>query len=181
MITTQDLLHLSRRELMDVLQRGHPIDPDELAGHQYNGVSLGLPRCVERLTWKKFGKTFHRDAQTSVLRGWNVRMVQNELAGPWQPKLRRGDPVTFGHYHVTEASQQDEPYDCGLTIDYSRSGTSRTAMSRMRDPIVAVNAGSAELLLGWTYVDLGFRRVGTPSFFSLERGGQLRYVPSTRA
>ena len=176
MITANELLTLSRPELMNVLQTGHPIDPAQIEDQQYKGISLGLHPLVERLTWKKFGKTFYRDPRSGVLRGWNVRMMQNELEGPWQPRLRRGEPVTFGHYHVDE-SEPKEPYDCGLTIDYSRGGRSRGAMSRVRDPIVAVNAGSADLLLGWSYVDLCFRRVGTPSFFSLEREGPLSYTP----
>ncbi len=177
MITATDLLTMSRGELMGVLQNGHPVEASELEGQQYNGVSLGLPRLVERLTWKKFGKTFHRDGSDGVLRGWNIRMVQNHMDGPWQAKLRDGVPVTFGHYHVG-TSDQREGYDRGLTIDYSQSGTARNAMARLRDPIVAVNEGSSELLLGWTYVDLGFKRVGTPSFFSLQRGGELRFIAS---
>jgi len=175
-ITASDLLPMSRKQLMKVLRAGHPVDPVELEGHQYNGISLGLPQFVERLTWKKFGKTFLRDSASDVLRGWNVRMMQNQLDGPWQPKLRHGKPVTFGHYHVTKTASA-ESYDCGLTIDYSRGGTARDATARMRDPIVAVNEGSSDLLLGWTYIDLGFRRVGTPSFFSLERGGEIRHIP----
>jgi hypothetical protein len=34
-----------------------------------------------------------------------------------------------------------------------------------------------ERLLGWTYLDLGVGRVGTPSYFVLEREGPLGYVP----
>ena len=46
----------------------------------------------------------------------------------------------------------------------------------MRDPIVAVNPGSADLLLGWSYLDLGRVQVGTPSFFSLERDVPLTHL-----
>ena len=61
-------------------------------------------------------------------------------------------------------------YDFFLLIDYGKSGT--------RDPLVAVKEGSSELLLGWTYLDLGVTRIGTPSFFVLEREGPLSFVPS---
>lgn len=177
MITAADLLHMSRAELMGLLRNGHAIDADALEGHTYNGVSLGLPRLVERLTWKKFGKTFYRDPDTGVLRGWNVRMMQTPLTEPWRPRLKGSAPVTFGPYHVTHP-EGGEDYDAGLTIDYSCGGRARSAMARLRDPIVAVNPGSADLLLGWTYVDLGGPRLGTPSFFSLQRGDRLRYVPN---
>jgi hypothetical protein len=36
-----------------------------------------------------------------------------------------------------------------------------------------VNAGSSDALLGWSYVDLGAWRVGTPSYFTLERDRPL--------
>lgn len=172
-MTAAELLALSRRELMELLHAGHPVDPTVLEDQQYNGISLGLPHFVERLTWKKFGKTFHRDPQTGVLRGWNVRMMQNDLDKPWQPRLRRGRPVTFGHYHVSEPTGT-RPYDRGLLIDYSRGGRSPTPL---RDPIVALEPGNSSLLLGWTYLALGARHIGTPSFFSLERDGPLRFIP----
>ena len=43
------------------------------------GISLGLPAWVERLSWKKFAKAFHRDPRTQRLRGWNVRIEQGAL------------------------------------------------------------------------------------------------------
>jgi hypothetical protein len=39
-----------------------------------------------------------------------------------------------------------------------------------------VREGSAELLLGWSYVDLGVGQVGTPSYFVLTRGERLAHV-----
>ncbi|RLB64229.1 MAG: hypothetical protein DRI90_05055, partial [Deltaproteobacteria bacterium] len=62
---------------MDLLTSGHSIDPRQLDDVEYRGISLGLPAIVEKLTWKKFKKVFHRDPATGVLRGWNVRMEQN--------------------------------------------------------------------------------------------------------
>jgi hypothetical protein len=52
-------------------------------------------------------------------------------------------------------------------------------MSRMRDPIVALHEGSVDLLLGWSYLDLGFWRMPTPSYFLLEREGPLERVVSS--
>ena len=46
-------------------------------------------------------------------------------------------------------------------------------LSRVGDPIVALRRDDATLLLGWSYLDLGFSRLGTPVFFSLERHGPL--------
>jgi hypothetical protein len=174
--TAADFLHMGRPELLRALCDGHPIDARELDDTEYKGTSLGLPGWVERLTWKKFKKVFHRDPATGFLRGWNVRLEQNELGGPCIPKRRRGEPVTFGHYRVVEPGGCRMPAPCraGLLIDYGLGGNARLdPMRRVRDPIVAVNAEDPRLLLGWSYVDMGLATFGTPSFFVLEYDGPL--------
>jgi hypothetical protein len=150
-----DLLNLDRSALMDLLRSGHPIDPRALDDTEYHGVSLGLPSVVERLTWKTFKKTFHRDPSTGLLRGWNVHVASGK---------------TWGHYQVV-APRHRKMCDRGLLIDYGRA--------RLRDPIVALHQDDVTLLLGWTYLDLGITQVGTPSFFSLTRGAPLAHVVPT--
>ena len=185
MLKVEELLGMKRKQLMEVLCAGHPIDPSELDDMEYKGISLGLPRWVEKLSWKKFKKTFHRDPDTGELRGWNVRIEQNAMDEPWVP-MKRGDGLkTFGHYQVVDPAGYRMPKldNRGLLIDYGLGDNGRfDPMKRMRDPLVAVNEGSSELLLGWSYVDLGFMRLGTPSFFSLERDIPLshRVVPPRR-
>jgi hypothetical protein len=62
-------------------------------------------------------------------------------------------------------------------LDYGLGGNPRfDPTSRVRDPIVALEADRVERLLGWTYVDLGAFRTGTPSYFLLEREGPLSFV-----
>ena len=179
-MTRNELMALGPKGWIELIRDGHPIDPAALDDTGYRGIALGLPETVEKLTWKTFQKTFHRDPKTGELRGWNVRVEQRGLDAPTQAKVKDGRPWTFGHYRVVAA---DEPIPRigrtrGLLIHY---GLGRNAplypMRRIRDPIVAVEAGSVELLLGWSYVDLGPLSVGTPSFFSLEREGPLAYVP----
>jgi hypothetical protein len=168
------LLNSSREELMGLLQSGFAIDPAALDDSEYRGISLGLPSFVEKLTWKKFKKVFHRDPRSAVLRGWNVRVEQDELDAPCRARTKRGAPVTFGHYQVVQANEREVPAGCGrgLLIDYGRGGNSGV-MARLRDPIVALKQGDSSLLLGWSFLDLGFRQVPTPSFFALEREGRL--------
>ncbi|MHB8873848.1 MAG: hypothetical protein ACYC8T_09210 [Myxococcaceae bacterium] len=177
--SARDLLHLNRRQLIGFMKDGHPIEASSLENFEYRGVSLGLPELVERLTWKKFKKVFHRDRATGLLRGWNVRLDQNGLDAPWVPLTRNEVPVTFGHFRVVSGAGYRMPEPCaqGLVLDYGLGGNRRReGLSLMRDPVVAVNAGSAELLLGWTYLDLPFAPVGTPSFFTLERDCPLTHV-----
>ena len=61
-------------------------------------------------------------------------------------------------------------------IDYSL-GQNKTLdfVNRVRDPIVAVEKGSSELLLGWTYIETGLKNVSTPSYFTLERHQPLSH------
>ena len=178
MINRDDLLQMNRGELRATLRAGHPINADDLADREFKGVSLGLPGIVEQLTWKKFTKVFHRDDGRGVLRGWNVRIVQDGLDASWKPMTRRGKPRTFGHFRVRQAGEQKVPDGCsrGLLLDYGAGlNPAFDPISALRDPLVAVNDGSSDLLLGWSYLAVAGTHVPTPSYFSLERGERLTH------
>jgi hypothetical protein len=163
-MTRDDLLRASRRELAAALAAGHPIEPDALADRELRGTSLGLPRWVERLTWKTFKKVFHRDRR-GVLRGWNVRMEQDE---PFRPILRDGRPFTFGPFLVREPPPDaPAPFRRGLLLDYGAATKPWDPLGRLRDPLVALRPGDPTLLLGCSYLALG-KWIPTPAFFCLE-------------
>lgn len=147
-------LALSRGELREALEAGHPIDPTALDDSRYRGISLGLPGFVDRLFWKTFEKTFHRDGEE--LRGWNVRLEQTGLDGPVVPMMKGAVPKTFGHYAVRAT-------DARLELVYGA----------MVDPLVALEEQGTTWLLGRSDL-LG---IPTPSYFLLERIGPLTYVP----
>jgi len=167
-LTVEDLLPLWPRSLARVLADAHPFDIEALDDREYHGVSLGQPRLVAWLTWLKFKKVFHRDRESGVLRGWNVRCEQTPLEDPWEDRFRDGVRMTWGHYGVYAA-------ESGVTIDYGLANTGLDVQRLVKDPLRAVNAGSAELLIGYSYLDLGFVRLDTPTFFALIRGGPLEY------
>ncbi len=177
-LTTDALLGLSQRELRGVLSRGYPLDPRALDDTQYHGISVGLPRWAERLSWKTFRKTFHRDPATGRLRGWNVRMQQNGVRGERRPLERRGRAWTFGHYEVVPAEGYATPIPHrGLVIDYSLGGNGALDVLRwVKDPLVALREGSAELLLGVSYLEVGPLRLVLPTYFVLELDGPLTDV-----
>lgn len=176
MIQFEEVLRLPRRSLRELLLAGHAIDPDALADIEYRGTSLGLPAFVERMTWKTFQKVFCREPETGTLRGWNVRVEQRGLGAPSQPKLRGGLPFTFGHYAVVPLDPAaGRRCRQGLLLDYGRGGNGFDPLHLVRDPVVALNPGSAELLLGWTYLQLGALRIPTPSYFLLERERPLTH------
>jgi hypothetical protein len=166
-VTARDLAGATRAELDALARRGQPLHAADVAGWRYHGVSLGLPAWIVRLTWLKFGKEFHRDPD-GTLRGWNVRMIQDGLDRPWQPRERDGRAITFGHFAVVE-------HDDRLLLDYGRGGNRRLdPIGALRDPIVALDGG--RLLLGWSYLEVTGARVPTPSYFVLERGPRVEQV-----
>ncbi|MBS1121640.1 MAG: hypothetical protein H6Q90_3868 [Deltaproteobacteria bacterium] len=175
MTTRAVVLAASRAELRTLLASGHSIDSSRLDDTVYRGISLGLPAWVERLSWKKFAKVFHRDARTGRLRGWNVRIEQDGLDRPWRARVRDGQPWTFGHFAVV--AERDR-----LLLDYGAGGNPRMdPLNALRDPLVALRAGSVELLLGWSYLALGPARIPTPSYFLLERDAALEPAAIARA
>ena len=186
MTSPSNLLGASRRELRHLLETGHPIAPAELDDSVYRGISLGLPAWVEALSWKTFVKTFHRDPETSRLRGWNVRLEQDGLDAPCRPMRRgTGEIKAFGHFEVVPWTGQRAPvgHGPGLLIDYGRGqNAGLDPIGRLRDPIVALRSGDCTLLLGWSYLALGWS-LPTPSFFSLERVGPLdkSWMPGSKS
>lgn len=176
MTCAADFLSLDRAQLLAALSAGHAIEPGEIEDCVYRGVSLGMPGWVDRVAWKTFAKVFHRDPERQVIRGWNLRIEQTGLEGPLVAKQKRGAPFAFGHFQVVPCSgyKIPAPITRGLMLDYGLGGNPPLdPTGRVRDPIVAVEPGRSDLLLGWTYLDLGLTRVRTPSFFTLERVGPL--------
>jgi len=162
-----ELLAASHAELRALLASGHPIEAARLDDTAYRGISLGLPAWVERLSWKKFTKAFHRDPRDGRLRGWNVRIEQDGLDRPWRARQRGGRPWTFGHFAVVTEPDR-------LLLDYGAGGNGRLdPLGLLRDPLVALQAGSVELLLGWSYLAIGPAKIPTPSYFLLERAGPI--------
>jgi hypothetical protein len=176
-ITLDDLLGMKARDHRAVLEHAHPLDPDALAGRMYQGVDLSLPAWVNRLLWKTFRKTFHRDPGTGVVRGWNVRMEQHGIDGPRVPMLKGGRPWTFGHYEVRSAEGLRFPrgWRGAHYLDYGvvgNPGPERLAWA----PLVAVNEGDMTLLLGWEIVKLGGLLVPLPDYWALRLEGPLDEV-----
>lgn len=177
----EELLSSSQAALAERLLGGHAIDPEALAGWLYRGVSLGLPGWVDRLAWKTFAKTFHRDGPGAPLRGWNVRLRQGPLDAPLEPlRTRSGAPRSFGHFTVVPlppAGGLPLPLRRGLLLDYGR-GANRLLdpVRRLRDPLVALHPDDPTLLLGGSWLALGRRWRKTPSYFLLERWAPLDSV-----
>lgn len=180
--TLADLLEMDAEQLHQVMLQGGPLDPMALAGNQYVGVDLSLPTVASKLLWKTFRKTFHHDPDSGVVRGWNVRMQQLGIEGPELPmRDRQGVPVTFGHYRVSRASGIPFPkgWRGGHFLDYGSAGNKRRDPARLGyTPLVAVNPGSMDLLLGWEVFKVGPKFLPMPLYWALRLSGPLDRVVS---
>ncbi|MGZ3453132.1 MAG: hypothetical protein ACXWUG_18675 [Polyangiales bacterium] len=179
MTTARELRKADHRTLRACILEGHPIDPRELEGWAYRGTSLGLPEVIEQLSWKTFQKTFHRDERSGRLVGWNVRLEQDGIDAPSRPKLRHGLPITEWNYEVIAPSGVPMPkgFDRGLVIDYSRAENPPGVVRMVKDPLVSLSRGSAEELIGVSYLVVFGRCVETPTYFTLEREAPIDFVP----
>jgi hypothetical protein len=171
-----ELRRASRSQLRSRLRAGAPIDPGALEGWAFRGTVLGLPSFVERATWSTFQKTFFRDPDTGRLLGWNVRLHQDGLDAPSRPVERDGRPVTTWPYEVLEPPLATCPLaPGGLVIDYGRRATGPLGL--VKDPLVSLRPGSADVLLGVSCLVVGRRWLETPTCFVLERDHPLRDAP----
>ncbi|APR80504.1 Hypothetical protein A7982_05851 [Minicystis rosea] len=183
MSEAKKLRSATTRELRERIVTGHAVDPKAIEGWAYRGTSLGLPGIIEKLTWKTFQKTFYRDPATNRLLGWNVRLEQDGIDAPSRPKLAGGKPICVWHYEVVSPDGVPMPrgFDRGLVIDYGRADNPALAsVNWMKDPLVALEPGNYDALLGVSYAVIGGRCIETPTYFTLERDQPIDFVPYAR-
>lgn len=179
-LTLHDLMAMNARELHAVMLRGHRIDEGAIVGRQFLGVDLSLPGWARRVLWHTFRKTFTRDTPDDEVRGWNVRMEQRGVDGPQVPLTdRQGRPRTFGHYRLRSADGMNFPqgYRGAQFLHYGEAGNPLLDLARLgRTPLVAVNPGRSDLLLGWEIFALGPGYLPLPLYWALRDDGPLDTV-----
>lgn len=173
-----DVVAMDAAALHAIVVAAAPLDLDALADTAYTGIDLSLPAWLHRLLWRTFRKTFHRDPATGVLRGWNVKVEQTGWEVP--PAARRdrdGRALTFGHYEVRSARGLPFPrgWQGAHYLDYRMAGNVWTDWPARAGtcPLVAVNAGDMELLLGWEIFAVGPLMVPLADYWLLRREGPL--------
>jgi choline dehydrogenase-like flavoprotein len=180
LLTLEDLMAMDSKALHEVLLRGFPLEPEQLAGKAYLGVDLSLPDIARKILWHTFRKTFTRDESTRDVRGWNVRMEQHGVNGARFPmRNRQGKPITFGHYIVrnTDGIEFPQNYRGAHYLDYGTVGNPFLDLARLGfTPLVAVNEGSQDLLLGWEVFRVAGKFVPMPLYWALRLEGPLDEV-----
>jgi hypothetical protein len=171
-LTVNDLLAMTNAQRREIVKAAHPFDPAALDNTRYLGIDLSLPPIANKILWKTFRKTFHRDPATGELRGWNVRMKQTGWDGPGDPmRDKAGKPIAFGHYRVLPAAGLKFPggWTGAHYLDYITAGNPWYDPAGLGYcPLVAVNEGSSELLLGWEIFKLGPVFFPLPDFWALK-------------
>ncbi|HUT53156.1 MAG TPA: hypothetical protein VM658_07175 [bacterium] len=179
-LTLDDLLNMNNAQRKQIMMAAHPIGLDALDNTMYRGIDLSLPPIMNKILWKTFRKTFVRDPQTGGLRGWNVRMEQTGWDGPGKPMTdSKGGQVSFGHYRVLPARGLRFPggWSGDQFLDYTIAGNPWYDPAGLGYcPLVAVNKGSNDLLLGWEVFKLGPVFVPLPDFWALKLEGPLDAV-----
>lgn len=175
-----DMLKMNKNEVAEVFKNGHPINTAELDNTQYMGVDLSLPKWVNKLLWKTFRKTFYRDPKTGILRGWNVKLEQTGYDFPTTPKKdNKGKELAFGHYHVCSARGKKFPnnWQGADYLDYGVAGNPfYDAAGLGYCPLVAVNEGSTDLLLGWEVFKIGSLFIPLNDYWLLKKEGPLTTI-----
>ncbi|MEI2701560.1 MAG: hypothetical protein V9E83_04060 [Baekduia sp.] len=174
-LTLDDLMSLTGRQLHRILDAAHPFDEDAVAGHHFVGADLSMPALGHKLLWQTFRKSFVRDEQHGDVRGWNTRMEQRGIHGAQVPMLRRdGSDKTFAHYRVRDARTQRWPrgWHGEQYLDYKVAGNGIGDRWTFT-PLVAVNEGSSELLLGWEIFKVAGRLISPSMYWALQRGGPV--------
>ncbi len=178
-ITIEELMAMDKKQVAEVFLNGHAIPPGSLDNTQYQGIDLTMPKIFHKLMWQTFRKTFYRDPVSGVLRGWNQRMEQTGVGAPYVPKLKKGQPMTFGHYHVLPAEGVTFPrkWQGADYLDYGVAGNTYFDFGKLGFcPLVAVNEGSADLLLGWEVFKIGNTFLPLNDYWALKLEGPLEDI-----
>lgn len=177
-ISFEEMLTMSKQQVKEVFQRGFPIPIEDIGNSQYLGVDLGMPEWFHKLAWKTFRKTFYKDPDTGIIRGWNVKVEQTGYNFPLIPKKNsKGEELSFGHYHLLPAKGKKFPegWEGENYLDYGVAGNPPLDVAALGYcPLVAVNEGSADLLLGWEVFKIGNLFVPLNDYWVLKKEGQLQ-------
>jgi len=173
-----DLLTMSGAQLQRIMDIAHPIDEDELVDKQFTGTDLSMPKIGHKLLWQTFRKTFTRDPERGDVHGWNVRMEQRGIHGAQVPlRNKAGELKTFAHYRVRPAAGIAWPkgWSGQQFLDYSVAGNPPLE-ALAYTPIVAVNEGRSDLILGWEIFKVGGKLINPHMYWAIKVDGPLDHV-----
>lgn len=181
-LTLDDLPSLTADQLHAIIDVAHPFDEDAVAGNMFLGSDLSMPKLGQMVLWQTFRKTFIRDEEHGDVRGWNVRMEQRGFHGEQVAKRRPdGSQKSFAHYRVRDARKHKWPrgWRGEQYLDYKIAGNGLNDRWTFT-PLVAVNEGSSELLLGWEVFKFAGRLIAPSMYWALRLDGPVDIIENPK-
>ena len=180
-ITFASMARASGEELEAIFAAGVLPDMESLAGWEFRGHNP--PRWAEVVGIYKFKKGFYRKTRGRWdYEGYNIGVKNSPITEPWECKPSNARPRRFGFYSVRRPGEiparVDRRYENAVLLDYSEPRQNfRLDPSRLlKDYVVQVDAGNADLYLGKAFLRAGPGRIFS-NFFLLERDCKADYHP----
>jgi hypothetical protein len=139
-------------------------DPRALVGHEWRGFNT--PRFTRLLGIQKFIKGFFE--KDGAIEGYNLRVPQNGLGGPWTPKPRPDAPAAFGFFTVTQPTSSETLLDYGASRRNRWWRIDDVSMKVLRDYLVTPDVSHPEILLGKALMQIGPFRIFS-NYFVIEK------------
>lgn len=171
--TYLDLAVAPNEVLEKLMRNGTSPDVRQMVGWEYKGFNtLDLTAL---LGFRKFKKGFRAKEMPKnprdPIEGYNVKVIQNGIADPWEPIRQGGKPIIHGFYDVypVDPAHKDNLYPNALLLNYACGRNPIYDPSPvLRDYLVQIYPDNPDLLLGKAYIALGPFRVFV-SYFILEK------------
>ena len=135
-----------------------------LVGFEWRGFNT--PRWTRFAGIQKFIKGFFE--VNGAIEGYNLRVPQNGIGGPWTAQPTPDAPSAFGFFTVTQ------PKSSETLLDYGASRRNRwwriddVSMKVIRDYLVVPDGARSEILLGKAFLQIGPFRLFS-NYFVIEK------------
>jgi hypothetical protein len=141
---------------LDVLFAASPApDPRVLVGYEWRGFNT--PRWTRWAGIQKFIKGFFEI--DGNVEGYNLRVPQNGITGPWTPMPRPEAPAAFGFFTVTQPKQSETLLDYGASRRNRWWRIDDVSMKVLRDYLVVPDEKHPDIMLGKAWMQIGPFRI----------------------
>ncbi len=159
----------SDRELDAIFAASPAPSPRALVGYEWRGFNT--PRFTRLLGIQKFIKGFfevERADGTKHVEGYNLRVPQNGIHGPWTAQPSPDAPAAFGFFTVTQPKPSENLLDYGASQRNRWWRIDDVVMKVLRDYLVTPDPAHPDILLGKAYMQLGPFRIFS-NYFVIEK------------
>lgn len=169
----EELTRLSDAELDRICRASKAPTLENMTGYEWRGYNT--PRWTRTAGIQQFIKGFF--TVNGAVEGYNLKVKQNGLKGPWIQLPTPEAPSAFGFFTVRKVQPEwrDNHYPDSLLLNYGESHRNRLyrfwddlPMKVLRDYIVQPDPANPDLMIGKAFIALGPARFYS-NFFIIER------------